>query len=368
MEPERGRPLIRYGFSVVCVAVALGAALATVHYGIHNQEAPLFEMAIAIVTWSAGVGPSMLAVGLSMACFDYFFLEPIYSFTLSPADLPYFLIFSGWAAVVACFVGIRHRIETNLRLARDQLQVRTVELESALAEMQTCSYSVADDLRTPLWAIDGFSRILLEDHAEKLDAEGKRLLGVVRDSTLKLSRFIDDLLAFSRVSRVAIKTTRVDMQALVRATLAGLQSATAQPHLAIEIGTLPPAHGDPTALGLVWTNLISNALKFTATKPDRRIEIGARAGDAETVYYVRDDGVGFDTQYAAKLFGVFQRLHGAEFPGTGMGLALVKRIVARHGGRVWAEGRLNDGAVFYFSLPNSCHGIDGAFSFLGNMP
>jgi light-regulated signal transduction histidine kinase (bacteriophytochrome) len=237
------------------------------------------------------------------------------------------------------------RIIADLALANRRLVTANQELEGF-------AYSVSHDLRTPLRAIDGFSRILLEEHADQLDAEGQRVLNAVRDGTVKMARLIDDILAFSRVGRLDITHGPVDMAALVRSSLADeLAPAAVGRRLAIEIGELPDAHGDAALLRHVWINLIDNAIKFTAPKPDARIEIGARAGPGESVYFLRDTGVGFDMQYAGKLFGVFQRLHGTEFPGTGIGLAIVKRIVTRHGGRVWAEGNIGEGATFSFALP-----------------
>jgi PAS domain S-box-containing protein len=232
------------------------------------------------------------------------------------------------------------------------LSAANAKLEAANKELEAFSYSVSHDLRTPLRAIDGFSRILLEDYADKLDAEGQRVLNVVRDSTVKMARLIDDILGFSRLGRLVIKAEPVDMVALIRLALTDeLAPALVGRDLAIDIGVLPDAHGDRGMLQRVWMNLLDNAIKYTAPKPDARIEIGATAGAGETIYFVRDTGVGFDMQYADKLFGVFQRLHGMEFPGTGIGLAIVKRIVTRHGGRVWAEGKVGEGASFYFALP-----------------
>jgi len=226
-------------------------------------------------------------------------------------------------------------------------------LAATIKELEAFAYSVSHDLRTPLRAIDGFSRILLEDYADKLDPEGQRILNVVRDSTLKMSQLIDDILSFSRASRLELTAGPVDMAALVRQTLAnGLAAAVAGRALPIAIGALPEARGDKAMLQHVWLNLLDNAIKFTAGKPDARIEISGTAGKGETIYRVRDSGAGFDMRYADKLFGTFQRLHGAEFPGTGIGLAIVKRIVERHGGRVWAEGKVGDGATFYFALPS----------------
>ncbi len=257
----------------------------------------------------------------------------------------------------------RRRAEEELRRLNAELDQRvterTLELNQVNQDLESFAFSVSHDLRVPLRAIEGFSRILLEDYADKLDAEGQRLLNVVGDSTVKLSRLIDDILTFSRTGRAELRSAPVDMVALVRDTLSDtLARAVAGRKLAINIGALPDAHGDKAMLQRVWINLLDNAIKYTAPKPAARIEIGAAAGRGETVYYVRDDGVGFDMQYAAKLFGVFQRLHGADFPGTGIGLAIVKRIIVRHGGRVWAEGKVGEGATFSFALPiqETCHG------------
>ncbi len=246
----------------------------------------------------------------------------------------------------------REALERSLAEHVADLAAANGQLAAALKELEGFAYSVSHDLRAPLRAIDGFSRILLEDYADKLDPEGQRILNVVRDSTLKMSRMIDGILAFSRVARLEMKPEPVDMAALVRQTLGDeLAVSVAGRALPIEIGALPEAHGDKAMLRSIWTNLLDNAIKFTAGKPGARIEIGAQAGDGETIYFVRDTGAGFDMRYADKLFEAFQQLHGGEFAGTGIGLAIVKRIVTRHGGRVWAEGKVGDGAIFYFALP-----------------
>ena len=225
-------------------------------------------------------------------------------------------------------------------------------LEAANKELESFSYSVSHDLRVPLRAIDGFSRILIEDYADKLDEEGRRVVNTVRDSAQRMGRLIDDILAFSRVGRVEMADQPIDMDALARSVAAELEPLLAGRQLTIEIAPLPPVRGDPAMMRRVWTNLFDNAVKFTKPKEVAVIQAGARTDGNEVVFYVRDNGVGFDMAYVDKLFGVFQRLHGVdEFPGTGIGLAIVKRIVARHGGRVWAEGKLNEGAAFYFALP-----------------
>jgi light-regulated signal transduction histidine kinase (bacteriophytochrome) len=241
---------------------------------------------------------------------------------------------------------------TDIREAQKLLEQRQVELEAANHELEAFSYSVSHDLRAPLRAIDGFLNILQEDYSNKLDVEGQRVLNVVRSNAVKMGQLIDDILAFSRAGRAAMNLSKVNMAELVRAVIADpLASPTVGRNVAIDIAELPPVRGDRAMLERVWVNLIDNAIKYSASKPDARVEIGAKGCEQETIYFVRDNGIGFDMQYVDKLFGVFQRLHGSEVPGTGIGLAIVKRLVSRHGGRVWAEGKPGQGATFYFTMP-----------------
>ncbi|MEO8053771.1 MAG: ATP-binding protein [Acidobacteriota bacterium] len=244
----------------------------------------------------------------------------------------------------------RKHSEEAIRTLNASLETRADELEAANKELEAFSYSVSHDLRAPLRAVDGFSRILLEDHGDQLDAEGKRLLGVVRTNTVRMGQLIDDLLAFSRVGRTTMTRSSVDMESLARASFE--EARTAGDAVSFRVGPLPPAEGDPSLLRQVWGNLISNAVKFTGPKPERVVEVEGRTEEGRLVYSVKDNGVGFDAAYSNKLFGVFQRLHSsAEFEGTGVGLALVQRIVHREGGEVWAEGKVGEGATFSFSLP-----------------
>ncbi|HZK14660.1 MAG TPA: ATP-binding protein, partial [Desulfobaccales bacterium] len=233
-----------------------------------------------------------------------------------------------------------------------RVQRRTAQLEAANQELESFSYSVSHDLRAPLRAIDGFSRILLKDHADRLDAEGQRLLGIIRANTQQMGQLIDDLLAFSRLGRREVKAADLDMETLVRNVVGELQNTLRDRTVKWDLKPLPATRADRALMHQVWVNLLGNALKFTRRKEPASIEVGCRPAGDEDIYYVKDNGVGFDMQFAHKLFGVFQRLHRyEEFEGTGVGLALVQRIVQRHGGRVWAEGQLNGGACFYFSLP-----------------
>lgn len=244
---------------------------------------------------------------------------------------------------------IRRLNETlELRVAE-----RTVELEAANKELEAFSYSVSHDLRAPLRAIDGFSRIFVEDYEDKLDDEAKRLFDVIRKNAQNMGQLIDDLLEFSRLGRKHIEPTVIDMTQLAQ-EVCQQSELNLLPIQNLKINLLPETKGDKSLLRQVFINLISNAVKYSRTTENAFIEIGGRNENDENIYYIQDNGVGFDMKYGSKLFGVFQRLHGAdEFEGTGVGLAIVQRIVHRHGGRVWAEGEVNKGATFYFALPTN---------------
>jgi light-regulated signal transduction histidine kinase (bacteriophytochrome) len=218
---------------------------------------------------------------------------------------------------------------------------------------------VSHDLRAPLRAIDGFSFILQESYADRLDAEGRRLIQVVRDGAQKMAQLIDDVLAYAHLARRELVTSVIDMNGLVEATLVSLQPAFTGRAIEMKVAPLPDTWGDREMIQRVWLNLLDNAIKFTARNENAAIEVGAYKEAGYTIYFVKDNGVGFSMEYVDKLFGVFQRLHGSEdFPGTGAGLAIVKRIVSRLGGRVWAEGKIGEGAAFYFAVPasESAHG------------
>jgi PAS domain S-box-containing protein len=237
-----------------------------------------------------------------------------------------------------------------------RVKERTMQLESANKELEAFSYSVSHDLRAPLRAVDGFSQALVEDYGALLPAEGCGFLATIRGETQRMGELIDDLLTFSRLSRASLDCLPIDSDALVRSIVHELVEEFPSRKFDVCIDTLPDCEGDLSLMRQVWINLLSNAVKYTGRKERARIEVGSLQEGGELVYFVRDNGAGFDMRYVGKLFGVFQRLHRAEeYEGTGVGLAIVQRIVHRHGGRVWAEGVVDEGATFYFSLKQETH-------------
>jgi len=241
-------------------------------------------------------------------------------------------------------------------VSRDELEQcvrdRTAQLEAANKELEAFAYSISHDLRAPLRAIDGFSRVILEDYTDKLDDEGKRYLNIIGSNTKKMGQLIDDILALSRLGRQEIKRSEIDMDKLAKTVFKELKPAAHERKVEFNINKLPPSHGDQAMIRQVLINLLSNSIKFTRPKETGVIEIDGRSEGDENIYTIRDNGVGFDMKYVGKLFGVFQRLHSTEeFEGTGVGLAIVQHIIHRHGGRVWAEGKVGEGATFYFTLP-----------------
>src|SRR5262249_16266350 len=235
-----------------------------------------------------------------------------------------------------------------------RVQERTAQLEMMVKELEAFTYSISDDMRGPLRAIDGFSRVLVEEYRDKLDSEGKRLIDIIRSNARSMGELIDGLLTFSHLGRQPLDQADVNMEELAKSVFDEVQSANKERQVVLELQALPPAFGDRNMIRQVFYNLLSNAFKFTRPKRDAAIEIGFQDSGNQYTYYVRDNGVGFDMQYSPKLFGVFQRLHNVDdFEGTGVGLALVQRIVLRHGGRVWGEGKVNQGATLYFSLPKA---------------
>jgi PAS domain S-box-containing protein len=244
------------------------------------------------------------------------------------------------------------KIELMNQELEHRVQERTAQLHSTIQELEAFSYSVSHDLRAPLRAIDGFSKLLFEDYYSQLNPEGRRIIDVIRNSTVRMGHLIDGLLAFSRLGRQAMGSSEIDMAELARDAFIEANATDPGRKIEFKIADLPPAIGDRILMRQVFINLFSNALKFTRDRNPAVIEAGWKPEGNENVFYVRDNGVGFDMRYVGKIFGVFQRLHGVdEFEGTGLGLAIVQRIVHRHGGRVWAEGAIGEGATIYFTLP-----------------
>jgi light-regulated signal transduction histidine kinase (bacteriophytochrome) len=240
---------------------------------------------------------------------------------------------------------------TDEKRAARELQERATELEAVNSELEAFSYSVSHDLRSPLRSIDGFSQALLEDYEEKLDEEGKDYLRRVRASTQRMGELIDDMLNMSRITRSDMHREPVDLTEMAQASAAELQKSAPEREVEFVIADGLTAQGDARLLRIVMDNLLGNAWKYTSKHPRACIEFGFAQNNEQSIYFVRDDGAGFDMTYADKLFGVFQRLHKqTEFPGTGVGLATVQRIMHRHGGRVWADAQVDKGATFYFTL------------------
>ena len=367
-------PVLPYAFAIVAVAIALGLAVGSEELGMREMELPLFELAIAIVAWFTGLWPSAIAVLLSVVCFDYFFIEPRYSLTIAADEFPYFVLFAGWALVVASFVNVRRRIEAELRETRDRLLIevnerkrredevrdlnqelakRASELEASNKELEAFAYSVSHDLRAPLRHSAGYAELLQKQASSLLDEKSRRYIQTILDASKRMGNLIDDLLSFSRIGRADAKKTMVNLDKLVEETVAEIRQEAAKGRdIAWKIGRLPVSYGDRSMLKLVVGNLVSNAVKFTRKKPHAEIEIGSIDKGDQAEVFVRDNGTGFDMQYANQLFGVFQRLHlRDEYEGTGIGLAIVQRVVHRHGGTVRAQGEVDKGATFYFSLP-----------------
>jgi light-regulated signal transduction histidine kinase (bacteriophytochrome) len=244
----------------------------------------------------------------------------------------------------------------RLRRENAELQARELrrseELAAAYQALEAFSYSISHDLRAPLRTIDSFAQVLEDEFAQPLGEEGRRVIGIIRRGSQKMDQLIVGLLEFSRVGRERLELDRIDMTALADAAAAEVMAAYTGPKPQIDIAELPEAAGDATVMRQVWCNLIGNALKYSAKRPEPRIRISGRIENREAIYQVEDNGAGFDMRYADKLFGVFQRLHRTEeFSGTGVGLAIVQRIVVRHGGRIWAQGAPDAGACFQFALP-----------------
>ena len=256
------------------------------------------------------------------------------------------------------FNAMMARVDTAQNILEKAVEERTAQLHEANKELEAFSYSVSHDLRTPLRAVNGYTRILKEEYAAVLGEEGNRVADKIITGAAKMSQLIDDLISFSRISKMTVHWQAISMRELAQSCLQELLPETVPAKYRVDIHSMPDCTGDPALIKQVWVNLISNAIKYSAKKEKPHIEIGWQAGKDGGAYFVRDNGAGFDMHYADKLFGVFQRLHPeAEFDGVGIGLSLVKRIILRHHGTVWAEGSVGKGATFYFSIPPQNNGV-----------
>lgn len=478
----------RHALGVFSVSVALGISLFLSNYKIEGVEFPTFLVAVALTVWYAGTWPAIVALVLATLAFNYYFTEPRYSFYITWADVPYYVVFILFAVLITWFSSRRRNIERALVQSRDelerevavrtqqaslldlthdsifvrdmnsvitywnrgaqelyewtaehavgkrshdllhtvfpvpleditaellrrgrwegelahtkangskvivssrwslqrderghpiavletnndiserrrreedirglnqQLSQRSSELEAINKELEAFAYSISHDLRAPLRHMVGFTELLQRSASSQLDEKGKRYTSMILEAAKRMGTLIDDLLAFSRIGRAETRESMVSMEELVKEVQNEVWRDTEGRNVTWRIGQLPDLYGDRSMLKLAMVNLISNAVKFTRTRPLPEIEIGSTDKPADgVVVFVKDNGVGFDMKYVNKLFGVFQRLHRAdEFEGTGIGLATVQRIIHRHGGRVWAEGQVGGGATFYVSLP-----------------
>ena len=296
-------------------------------------------------------GESLLGLELRVRRLDQHW-ERIFSYAGSVVE---YAIGKPLAFLTTADVTARKQAETEILRLNAQLEhkvlERTAQLEASNRELEAFSYSVSHDLRSPLRAVDGFSQALLEECGPALSEEGLRYLQTIRQGAQRMGNLIDDLLSFSRLNRQALSKQEVDSAKLVREAFENLDSLQRNRPLELRISSLPPCLGDPALLRQVWINLLSNALKYTRDRNPAVVEIGCRHEGGTDIFFVRDNGTGFDMRYVDKLFGVFQRLHRAEdYEGTGVGLAIVQRIIERHGGRIWADAEVDRGATFYFTL------------------
>jgi signal transduction histidine kinase len=358
----------RYGLAVLSVSVAFGVSLITERYNFRAEFTP-FLLAVAVTAWYAESGPGIVALIMSSALFDYFFTEPRYTLEVSASDVPRFVVFVAFLLLITWFGAVRRRVERELRQSRDDLEnevtqrravneelaKRSAELQAINKELEAFAYSVSHDLRAPIRHIAGFTELLQKNSASVLDERSQRHTTMILESAKKMGNLIDDLLAFSRIGRAEAHKTMVSLQQLVQEAQSEVAQETDGRNINWKIGRLPACYGDRSMLRLALINLLANAVKFTRTRPQAEIEIASTNHNPDQIVVsIKDNGVGFDMKYVNKLFGVFQRLHATEaFEGTGIGLATVQRIVHRHGGRVWAEGLVDGGATFYFSLSKS---------------
>jgi light-regulated signal transduction histidine kinase (bacteriophytochrome) len=281
------------------------------------------------------------------------FLDSFYNGVLQAGDYFILLLLLLVVLMVALLTERVEKVRT-LNNLNNELKKEAIKLEDANNELEAFAYSVSHDLRVPLRAIDGFSRIMIEDYEDKLDEEGVRLLNIIRENTKKMGQLIDDKLLLSRAGRQEMTITKIDISSLAKNVYREFNHDTQGRNIDFTVEDMPHTNADRALITQVLTNLIGNAIKFTRGKENAKINIGFKEDNEDNIYYVKDNGAGFDMKYYDKLFGLFQRLHSQEeFEGTGVGLSIVQRIISRHGGRVWGESKVGEGATIYFTIPKN---------------
>lgn len=366
---ELGQPLVTAESSKEALRLVLNQDFAVILLDVQMPDIDGFEAAALIrdrersrhipIIFLTALGTTALEVsrGYSLGAVDYLF-KPVVPDILKAkvsAFVELHLMRMRLREQAAQLTAVNRQLEEEIakhKAAEAEVRLRSAQLEAVNGELEAFSYSVSHDLRAPIRHLDGFAALLRQHAGPALDGKGARYLQIISDSAKQMGTLVDNLLNFSRIARVEMRKTAVDLSALVKEALQELGPDLAGREIAWTIGELPTVQADAALLKQVLINLIGNAVKYTGRRPLGRIEIGHYAGADEVVVFVRDNGAGFDMRYLDKLFRVFQRLHhGSEFEGTGIGLANVRRIIQRHGGRIWAEGKVEEGATFYFALP-----------------
>jgi signal transduction histidine kinase len=347
--PERGVPA---SGGLVMVLIASGLLMTRVDRGFMRTLVSPTDSGVAArhLAFTTFISPLFVGIFFSYLIEKGYLIAPV-GFGAATTTVLTVIFGLLWKTTVRL-----ERAEDELReLNRDlemRVRLRTAQLEASNLELEAFSYSASHVLKGPLRAVDGFSRILMDEYAERLDSNGRRLLGVIRDGAIQMGQLLDDTVAFVQISRLEMKEDVVDIAELAREAFDMLMASAFGRDVRMEVGPLPLCRGDRRMLRQVIQNLLSNSIKFTQPRLHAVISVGGVEKADEIEYFVKDNGVGFDMAYGHKLFGVFEQLHsGKEYGGSGMGLAIVKRIILRHGGRVWAEGWVNEGAVVHFALP-----------------
>jgi K+-sensing histidine kinase KdpD len=364
-----GRIIFRYGMALGSVTAATALGLLADRFNLHESIFTIYLLAVALTSWYAGAWPAVTAFAVGELAFDYFFTPPLYSLSVTREDIAYFPVFTLFSGLLIWFGVVRRQVEGALRQSRDVLKAeveqrralnvelakRSDELQATNKELEAFAYSVSHDLRAPVRHIAGFTELLQKHSDAVLDDKSRHHIRMILEAANRMGSLVDDLLAFSRIGRAEPQKTTIHLERLVKDVIGEIGPDTQGRKIIWRVGTLPICYGDPSLLRLVFNNLVSNAVKFTRTRSQAEIEINSlNHMPEEVVVFVKDNGVGFDMKYEDKLFGVFQRLHSQEaFEGTGIGLATVQRIVQGHGGRVWAEASVNNGATFYVVLPKA---------------